>query len=238
MTSIPPLVRRFDYRKIERVDGPSGRHYVCPDTGNPLPSVTTVLDKTADKTFLIEWKLRVGEVKAEAIKKEALGRGSLMHTHLENHMLQIDRPGGTNPIRKQASDMADVIIRRGFPSITEVWGMEVALHFPQLYAGTTDLVGTYRGRPAIMDYKTAKKIRTREQIEDYFCQGAAYSLAHNLHFGTDISTVVLFMVTPVMDFAEFVIEGSEFLRYADRWEERLLDFHGIPINRQPEIIGT
>lgn len=222
---------RFNYRPIDRIDAPTGRYYVCPDTGTHLPSVTSILDKTADKQALIEWKKRVGEVKAEKIKNIATGRGSLMHQHLENHVMGIQRPGGTNLIRKTASDMADIIIKRGLPKVKEVWGMEVALHFPELYAGTTDLVGIYKNKEAIMDYKTAKKIRKKDQIVDYFCQGAAYGLAHNLHFDTNINTLVIFMVTPEMEYEEFIIEGNEFRRYADMWEDRLLEFHDIKLTK-------
>lgn len=225
-----PINRLYHYREIERVTAPNGfRHYVCPDTGEKLPSVTTILDKTADKQHLIEWRERVGEEAAERIKKEATGLGGLMHTHLENWVQGIARPGGTNLVRQMASRMADVIIKRGLPAVEEVWGMEVALHFPYLYAGTTDLVGVWNGKPAIMDYKTAKKLRTRDQIVDYFNQGVAYCLAHNWQFDTDIKTVVIFMVDRDCNFREFVLEGGEFNRTCDQWQERLDVFHEMGI---------
>ena len=78
------VIERFKYTPLERVTYPSGaRHYLCPISGNKLPSVTTILDKTAgDKKELIEWRQRVGDAEAERIKKEALALGTLMHTHL------------------------------------------------------------------------------------------------------------------------------------------------------------
>ncbi len=67
-------------------------------------------------------------------------------------------------------------------------------YFPGLYAGTTDLLGVHNGEPAIMDYKNTKKMKKKEMITDYFCQGAAYALAHNAVHGTDIAKIVIFMV--------------------------------------------
>ena len=49
--------------------------------------------------------------------------------------------------------MADVIKQNIETDLDEVWGSEVNLCFPQLYAGTTDLVGVYKGKfPTIMDF--------------------------------------------------------------------------------------
>lgn len=216
------ISNRFPYRPIERVTRADGvRHYVCPDSGTPLPSVTTVLSHTADKTFLEEWRKRVGDKKAEQAKWEATGLGTLMHSHLEAHVQGIPRPRGTNLVRQMAEKMADVVIARALPFVNEVWGMEVALHYPDLYAGTTDLVGVYNGRPAIMDYKSAKRVRTRDQIDDYMDQTTAYALAHNQLFGTNIRLGVVFMVDRDLSFREFVLEGREFDRHEVSFLQRL-----------------
>ena len=50
---------RFKYEKLTRIDGPS-RLYATPD-GSRVPSVTTILNGTADKTALVEWRKRVGD---------------------------------------------------------------------------------------------------------------------------------------------------------------------------------
>jgi len=215
----------FPYRTLERITREDGvRHYVCPDTGASLPSVTTVLDGTSDKSFLVEWRARVGEKNAERIKEEATGLGSLMHQHLENHVQGVPRPRGNNIVRRMAESMADVMIARALPSVDEVWGMEVTLHSPNLYAGTTDLVGTYKGRPAIMDYKSAKKVRPRDQIGNYLDQTVAYALAHNHVFGTNIRLGVVFMVDRDLNYREFVLEGDEFDRHEISFLQRLEDY--------------
>lgn len=218
------IVSRFQYETLEKVTYASGaRHYLCPVTGKKLASVTTILDATApEKKELLEWRKRVGDEKADQIKKEALSLGTLMHLHLENHVLGIPRPGGNNTARIMAEKMADQIIQRGLVNVDEVYGSEVQLHCPELYAGTTDLIGQWRGKLAIMDFKTARKMRTRSMIEGYFLQLCAYAIAHDELYETKIDTGVVFMVDRDYNFQEFVVEGKDFqqckLEFFDRLE--------------------
>lgn len=217
--------KQFFYPTLDRTTAENGtRFYLDPNTNQPLPSVTTILSHTADKSFLIEWQKRVGEKKAEEIRNEAAALGTLVHTHMECHIQGIPRPKGSNLIRMMAERMANVIIRDGIPHVNEAWGYEVPLYFPGLYAGTTDLVGVYKGKPAIMDYKNTKKMKKKKMITDYFCQCVAYALAHNYLFDTAIQQVVIFMVARNLEFETFVIEGEEFEQFANLWQKRLLDY--------------
>ena len=222
------LIQRYQYRQLERKTYASGaRHYICPVSGKKLPSVTTILDKTADKTALKEWRQRVGDKKADEAKKEGTDLGSLMHMHLEKYILGEPRPGGNNYFRLLAERMADVIIHRGLVKVGEVWASEAMLYVPELYAGTTDLVGEYMDRPAIMDFKTAKTMRTRAMVDDYLHQLSAYGLAHNELYGTAIQTGVVFMVNRDCDYKEFIIEGQEFAAYQERFLSRYEQFLGL-----------
>ncbi len=141
-----------------------------------------------------------------------------MHTHMEAHVGGEPRPRGTNLVRRMAERMADSIIAQGLSQVTEVWGMEVNLCYPGLYAGTADLVGLYHGRPAIMDYKTARKLKTASMIPDYFAQMAAYAIAHDEVFGTSIRLGVIWMADREGKFREFVIQDREF----ERWKTHFL----------------
>lgn len=223
------LTSPFDYPTLERVTREDGdRHYVCPE-GNKLKSVTTILSATSFKPGLDQWRARVGEKEANRIVNEACGLGTLMHTHLENYVEGIPRPGGNNLVRKLAQNMADQIINRGLPNVSEVWGMEQILYYPLCYAGTTDLVGIHNGEPAIMDYKTARKMKKRDMIDDYYCQAAAYINAHNHMFGTDIKKGVIFMVDRDLKYQEFIIEGLELAEAKDQWQRRLDIFLNNPL---------
>ena len=66
------LIKKYNYAELKRKEG-DGRLYLTPD-GQALPSVTTILSRTKDKTFLKEWRARVGEEKAEKIMKERTGK--------------------------------------------------------------------------------------------------------------------------------------------------------------------
>lgn len=212
----------YEYVALERVTNADGtRFYTDPTDGSPLPSVTTILSGTADKSGLKEWEEFVGKKKADLVRLEATNLGTLMHTNIENHILGIPRPGGNHLLRKQAYRMADQIIENGLCHVDEVWGQEVGMYFPGLYAGTTDLVGVHKGEPAIMDHKSAKKMRSRDMIEDYFCQMCAYALAHDEVYGTKIRKGVIFMCARDLEFKEFVVEGNEFDRCMDRFLTRM-----------------
>ncbi len=211
---------RFTYQTLERIESQGPRLYATPD-GHRVPSVTTILSQTGDKTALIEWRKRVGDEEANRISRESTGLGTLVHKHVENYILGEARPQGNNLIQILAREMADQIIDRGLSHVTEVWGMEASLYYPGLYAGTTDLVGEYEGEPAIMDHKTATKMKKREWVQDYFVQTCAYALAHNELYGTNIRKGVIFMVSRDKDYSTFVIEGSDFDHYCQLWSQRV-----------------
>ncbi len=227
----PPPMRLREYPVLDRITQPNGiRHYVEPN-GTPLPSVTTILSETADKTFLKEWQERVGEKAANKARDDGTALGTLVHTHMENYILGEPRPGGNNLIRQMAKRMSDQIIMKGLPEVDEIWGVEAMLYFSGLYAGTTDLVGVYKGKPAIMDFKNAKKMRKRDQIEDYFCQGSAYGMAHDALFGTQIETIAIFMVSRDLQYETFVVEGDEYYRYAEQYHNRIKEYEAkISVN--------
>ena len=222
------LINKFPYTEMKRETTTEGRKYLAPD-GNKLPSVTTILDATKPleaKKALIEWRRRVGEQKAKEITAEAAGRGTRMHKWLENYVLtgETGEPG-SNPYSKQSHQMAHSIISQGLSNCTEFWGTEVSLYFPEVYAGTTDLVGVHNGDEAIMDHKQTNKPKKREWIEDYFVQTVAYATAHNEVWGTNIRKGVIFMCSADNLYQEFIVEGNEFDKYTSLWFERLEKYY-------------
>ena len=86
MAHLIPWSNRFVYEKLERIDTSAGREYLLP-SGTHVPSVTTVLDRTKDKTALKEWADRVGQEEAIRQKEQAAYIGTWMHTTLE-HILE------------------------------------------------------------------------------------------------------------------------------------------------------
>lgn len=219
------LKSKYDYPNLKRIQTKQGRQYVGNDD-NPVPSVTTVLGDTGDKTALIAWRKRVGDAEATRISTESAGLGTKVHNALEKFILQEEYEiKGNNHISIMAKNMVNEMIDNGLSNVDELYGVEVGLIAQGLYAGTADGIGMYEGRESIIDFKTAKKIKKREWIEDYFLQGCAYALAHNEMFGSNIKQVVILMVDREGNFAEFIIRDDEFEKYCDIWGQRLGDYY-------------
>lgn len=219
------LIEKYQYPNLRRVNIDKSRHYAG-DDDQPVPSVTTVLSKTGDKSGLDAWRKRVGEAEAQRISTESANLGTKVHNSLEKYILGEDwQITGTNMISQMAAQMTDRMISEGFPQVGELWGTEVGLIAEGLYAGTADGIGVYNGEPSIIDFKTARKIKKREWIEDYFMQGAAYALAHNEMFGTQIRQIAILMVDRDAEFADFVVQGDEFDHYCEQWANRLAEYY-------------
>lgn len=233
------LTQKFNYQPISRESVEGKRLYSTPD-GSKVPSVTTILDKTKpiEKVQALQaWKKRVGEDKAQAIVTEAAGRGTRMHKYLEDYITNgVLNDPGSNPYSKQSHAMAKHIISEGLKNVNEVWGVEVPLYFPGLYAGTTDGCGLHLNEESILDYKQTNKPKKQEWIEDYYLQLTAYALAHNEVHGTNIRKgVVLMCVSPKLNeqlimieepkYQEFILSSSNFDYWEKRWWDRVEEYY-------------
>ncbi len=215
-------VQRFQYNELSKASRNGKRHYETPD-GRTVPSVTTVLSATKDMTHLHAWRKRVGEAKAQQITTESANIGTVMHKSLEKHVKGEDRKPGSNFIQQKAHSMANVIIENGLNNVSEVWGSEVSLHYPELYAGTTDLVGVYKGAPAIMDFKQSRKLKIKEWVEDYYLQLVAYAEAHNKMYDTKIDKGRIFICTQNNEFQTFDIDNYD--QWVGKWYAKLEQYY-------------
>ena len=198
------------------------------DVGNEkLPSVTTILGKTKSleaQESIARWQAKVGMEQATRIKEQAAARGTNVHMHLEKHILGEGHLDLT-PEGKIAKAMADTIIAKGFNDLQEIWGSEVVIHYPGLYAGATDLVGVYDYEDSIIDFKQSNKPKRKEWIDDYFMQLGAYAMAHNYVYQTQITQGVILMCTPDNYFQKFQIKGKEFIKYQHQFLERVNKYY-------------
>lgn len=212
------LIKKYDYSALKREDGES-RLYLTPD-GESLPSVTTILSKTKDKSFLKKWRNRVGEKEAEKIMRESAQIGTALHLYIER---LVNKQGykDLTKIGQIAQKMAEVIVKEGLKDITDVWGSEVHLYYPGKYAGTADMVALYQGRPAIIDFKQANRPKKREWVQDYLMQLSAYAMAHNKLFNTEIDQGVIFMCSRDLTFQKFELKGDNFIRAGETFMKAL-----------------
>ena len=217
---------KYTYPSLERVDLEIGRHYLD-FNNNPVPSVTTVLSATSkSKDGIAQWRNRVGDAEADRIVKQSTDIGSSVHDSIEKYLngdlWDIFENTENEFIAKK---IAHKFINDGLKNITEIWGLEVGLVLDNLYAGTADCIGEYNSIPTLIDFKTAKKIKKRDWIEDYFLQGCAYANAHNVMFGSDIQQIVILMVDRDLVFQEFIVRPTEFKILTHKWKKRLIDFN-------------
>ena len=217
--------KKFDYPLSIRSLINDQRHY---DVNNEkLPSVTTILQATQSdekKAILAKWKQKVGENKADEIRDTAAARGTIMHRIIEGYITG-DGHADLSDMGQAAGIMAQTIFKEGLKgSMDEVWGSEITLYYPGLYAGATDLVGIYEGRESIIDFKQSNKIKKREWIDDYFTQLAAYAMAHNHVYDTKIQSGVILMCTKDNYFQKFVVKDKEFQQYMWKWVSKVDQF--------------
>ena len=228
-------INKFKYPKSMRSLIGGKRHY---DVGEEkLPSVTTILSATQSdekKKSLADWRARMGAQSADRIRDVSAMRGTAMHRYLEAF---IDGTGHKDltSIGKEAEPMARRIIESGLGELDEVWGQEVTLYYPGLYAGATDIVGVYEGQPAIIDFKQTNKPKKREWISDYFCQLGAYCMAHNYVYGTKIQKGVILMCSKDLLFQKFEVEGKEFVKHQHEFLRKVEQYYqNVPENKNAQ----
>ena len=198
------------------------RHYEI-NGDEKLPSVTTILSGTQDPEkaqSLKAWRDRVGEEAATRIVDEAAARGTAMHKILEKYIGEEGYLDLTQ-VGKNAHNMAMRIIEQGLSNVTEYYGLESTLFYPGLYAGATDMIALHKGEMAIVDFKQTNKPKKREWIDDYCLQLAAYAMAHNYVYKTNITKGVIMMCSKDNYYQEFVIEGDEFKKYTFKWIDKI-----------------
>ena len=225
---------KYSYGKYEQINGQGPRTYDV--DGNRLPSVTTVLGQTKDKSFLYKWIKQKGEEEAERIKNESAKRGTSMHKYLENYVLGKGYEDLTE-LGQETKRMAEKVIELGLAPVSEIYGSEVTLYYPGLYAGSTDLVGIHNDKETVIDFKQANRPKREEWIGDYKLQCAAYAMAHDQVHGSNIEQCVIMVCTPDLYYQEFKIDGLNLRKAKHDFLRRLDQYHDI-MNDEKETYGT
>jgi genome maintenance exonuclease 1 len=222
---------KYKYIQGKQITDPDSGNRVYDFNGSRLPSVTTVLAQTKNQQFLKDWKDRVGKEEAERIKNLSSRRGTAMHKFLENHIQGVGYDDLT-PIGCEAKPMAEKIIEKGFESVEEYYGSEVMLHYPGLFAGSTDLVCLHDGLETVVDFKQSNRPKKKEWIEDYYIQVAAYAMAHDEVYRSTIRQAVIMICTPDLYYQEFKIQDIDLRSYKHKWLKRLDMYHELKFDEK------
>lgn len=152
----------------------NGRFYTTPE-GKKYPSVTTVLGAGSDNSWMDEWIARVGKEEAERVSKKATTRGTAVHELVEQYLRN-------NPQYKRGhmpSNIASFQYIKPFldKHVGTIAGLEIPLYSDKLrVAGRVDCIAQWDGVWSIVDFKTSKKEKSRDDIHNYFMQESAYSM--------------------------------------------------------------
>ena len=198
-----------------------------------LPSVTTVLGATKNQNFIKQWKAKVGEQEADRIKNHSASRGTAMHKFLESHIQGVGYDDLTT-IGCEARPMADKVIEVGLAPVEEYYGSEVMLHYPGLYAGSTDLICLHNSKETVVDFKQSNRPKKEEWVQDYYLQISAYAMAHDYVYGSKIEQGVIMVCTPDLYYQEFKTQGADLRSWKHKFLKRLDIYNEIKFSEKEQ----
>ena len=175
-----------DIDKLVRVDSESGRVYQTP-SGKAYPSVTSVLGLLG-KAEILAWRARVGEEEANRVSARAARRGTAIHSLCEDYLLNKEVNAG--PFDLEAFKSIQPLLNR----INNIHCLETQLYSNYLQvAGTVDCIAEFDGKMSIIDFKTSKRVKTRDDIHGYFMQTSAYAVMFEERTGIPVGKLVILM---------------------------------------------
>jgi ATP-dependent exoDNAse (exonuclease V) beta subunit len=200
----------------------TGRTYKTP-SGNSYSSITTILSQTSDKTFLNEWRKKVGEATANKITKKSADRGTKLHAVCEKYLLN---ELTDFRIRTMMPDIKDFFLQlKPFidENVGDVYGLEQALYSDELrVAGRTDCIAVWDNKLSIVDYKNARKEKNEDWIQGYFIQCTAYSLMFEEITKLPIEQIVVLIANEEGNPQVFIKEKKD---YVFLLKERIYKFY-------------
>ena len=212
-----------DLQKLPRRNVNGTRVYETPD-GSYYPSVTTITGQM-NKKAINEWRARVGEKVANQITKQASARGTSIHKLCEHYILGTMDDVKIMPSNKEMfSSMANHLAE----TIGKVYAVEGFLYSDFLRsAGQVDMIAEYNGVLSVVDFKTSKKKKNPEWIENYFVQEAAYSFMFEERTQLQVGQLVTVIGVDGEDEPQVFIKNTKernqyllkFLELRNLWDE-------------------
>ena len=204
--------------KLQQVNEEGTRYYVTPE-GNKYPSITTVLSAYNIKEIMA-WRKRVGEEEANKISRQASSRGTRIHTLCEQYLDNKELTFKT-PLDTETFNRFKPVLHR----INNIYAQEIRMYSDHLrIAGTVDCVAEFDGKLSIIDFKTSKRLKNEEDIENYFMQVSGYAVMFEERFGIPVNRVVVAIAVDDQDPQVFVAKRdtyiSNLLNFRDLYERK------------------
>ena len=199
------------YDDLDTDTQPSGRTYITPD-GCKYPSITTVLSILHEEE-IAAWRNRVGDEEANKVSNKATSRGTHVHAIIEKYLKNEDTSGFLPHVIQSLRNIKPILDSR----IGTIFGLETPLYSTHLkIAGRVDCIAEFDGVPSIVDFKTSKRPKKKEQIPNYFAQMSAYAIMWEERTGMPITNTVI-----IMDVDDN--EPLVFKEHRDNYTKLLLD---------------
>ena len=195
-----------DLQDLKSQTFPDGKRYYTTPDGIRLPSVTTVIGAKS-KEAILAWRKKVGEEVANKISKRATSRGTNVHTLCERYL-------NNEPLGMIMPDALEMFkpLKPVLNRINNIHYQEQALWSKKLgMAGRTDCIGEFDGVLSVIDFKTSRRIKTKEDIDNYFAQCVAYACMYEELVGQGIDQIVVIMAVDNEQPLVFIEKTSDHL---------------------------
>ena len=169
---------------IDAVTNKDGTRYYQAPNGENYPSVTTVTG-WEKRAFFAEWRR-----KNPKESKRVLSVGSSMHQVVEDFLNNKEDylEGASQSAINLFQYMKPVLLEK----VDNIKAQEVALWSSLLgLAGRVDCVAEYDGKPSIIDFKSSRREKKEEYIDNYFAQATAYAIMWKELTGEQIDQIVI-----------------------------------------------
>ena len=212
---IDKLTAKYNYLKYS-INYINNIKYYSLNQNISLPSVTSILRHINGKVNLNSFNPKI---------TNSMEIGDLMHNYLEDYIHGRKNVYVDSKNFSLAKTLANIVIDNIIINFDEIWGSEVSVSYKNQYAGTIDLIGIFNKKLCIMDYKSSYKKKNMEELEDYFLQCAAYTIAHDWQFNTNVDSIMIFQVVRNGDFEKNIINKPELDLYKEKWFDKLEKFN-------------
>jgi genome maintenance exonuclease 1 len=211
------------YELSQREERDGKRVYITPN-GNVYPSITSILG-SQPKPGIEVWRRKVGEDEANRIVKDSSKLGTAVHDLCEQYLYNL-------PLKCNNPEAVEVFNRLRFrlKNINNIYGLEIPLHSDMLrVAGTADCIAEYNGVLSLIDFKTSRRAKKEDWIEDYYIQTMFYAAAFYEMVGALPEQVVILIA--VRDSTE-VQTFTKPIKELDKYMDKLLTI----MKKSPSII--
>lgn len=183
-----------DFKPLPRLNLNGKRHYQLPDR-SIVPSVTTLLGHFEEKGIR-RWRAKIGYDEADRISEEARIKGEAYHSLIEDYLENdpIEDIMAREEIVKIGPELSSkfLLTLPFLHKISNIHYQETCLYSSKMkIAGRCDVIAEYEGILSVIDFKTSRKIKKEEYIQNYFEQATCYSLMYEELIGVEVPQIVI-----------------------------------------------